>query len=766
MPHTKPHLHHPHPWLALLPAVALIHVEAATTSLPASAAQPPGSGSERGFILRVVQAPTDATVANNYVRAIQQLNGTLRDAGGALIPNEALAGTNPDDSYNVDVINFELAGEPFDILDGDGNFLYGAIPELFPGIPGSGGHTEKFAVEVVGFLDLPAGPTTFGVNVGADRTDVIDDDSYQVYVGANPRDFFNPKVGEFQRSPLTPPFVSNSHNENVWTVDAPQAGIYPFRLVYWQTGRGANLLWYTMITATDERVLVNDSFDSRAIKAYRKSSVAAANSPYVAEVSPLPGSAGNSASAPIGAVLFDGGAALADATVKLSLNGAPVTPQTAGRTGNRYSLEYAPNASRPDPNNLVRLEFADANAATYTNEWQFTINVSGSGAAPVAGQWDFEAGNLAATVGTPLEFLGGAAGLTAQKTEFGTTTTFSIADIGGQPANVMRVPGDVVREIGYVMAHGISPNGGGTLVNQYTLIMDVFVVDSGPGAASLLQVSSPANTDDGDLFWQGNNFGQGTDGYRGKGTFTAGAWHRMAAAYDMAANPPVVVKYVDGIKQDDWTANQGLDNPRRAMQATAILFGDGDQDERREMFVNSIQIRAGRLSDAQLALLGGPSAPGIPQALPVSNVAGQWDFDFADLTPTVGAPLGYLDGPDGVTTNGTFFGITGEGDFAVVPLIDGQPAKVMRVPGETDRNIGYIMPHRIAPNGGGTLVNQYTLIMDVLVAETGPGAASLLQVSSPANTDDGDLFWQGNNFGQGTDGYLGRGTFIAGTWHR
>jgi hypothetical protein len=54
------------------------------------------------------------------------------------------------------------------------------------------------------------------------------------------------------------------------------------------------------------------------------------------------------------------------------------------------------------------------------------------------------------------------------------------------------------------------------------------------------------------------------------------------------------VKYVDGIKQDDWTANQGLDNTRRSMAPTALLFADGDQDERREMFVNSIQIRAGR----------------------------------------------------------------------------------------------------------------------------------------------------------------------------
>ena len=193
------------------------------------------------------------------------------------------------------------------------------------------------------------------------------------------------------------------------------------------------------------------------------------------------------------------------------------------------------------------------------------------------------------------------------------------------------------------MAHGIAPNGGGTKVNQYTLIMDVFVDTSGGGTASLLNIgASLNNTDDGDLFWQGSNFGQGTGGYNGTGQFTAGDWHRVVAAYDEAANPPVVTKYVDGIKQDDWTANQGLDNDRRAMQPTAILFGDGDQDERRTMWVNSIQIRAGKLSDAEMVALGGPEACGIPATIPQSTVTGQWDFERGNLSATIGKPLAYL----------------------------------------------------------------------------------------------------------------------------
>jgi hypothetical protein len=375
----------------------------------------------------------------------------------------------------------------------------------------------------------------------------------------------------------------------------------------------------------------------------------------------------------------------------------------------------------------------------------------------VTGQWDFEFADLSATAGAALAYLDGAEGVTKAGTEFGTASSFGIDPIDGVDVKVMKSPGALDKNIGYIVDHRISPNGGGTRVNQYTLIMDIWVDTTGPGAASLWQTSSTSNSDDGDLFWQDNNFGQGTGGYNGRRTFTPGAWHRVVAAYDMAANPPVVTKYVDGIKQDDWTANQGLDNARRSLLPTAVLFGDGDQDERRAFYVNSVQIRAGKLSDAQAVLLGKPSAAGIPLVVPESNVTGQWDFEFGDLGATIGAPLAYLDGNEGVTKAGTEFG---EAD------IEGVTAKGLKAPGALDKNIGYIMEHRIAPNGGGSRVNQYTLVMDIYVVASGPGAASLLQTSSTSNSDDGDLFWQGNNFGQGTDGYRGTGAFTAGEWHR
>ncbi|MGZ8940744.1 MAG: hypothetical protein ACXW32_16195, partial [Limisphaerales bacterium] len=612
----------------LLLASSLSWSEAASVTLPADSVVLPSSVSERGFTVRTVQAPAETVVGNTSVRATRQLNGTLTDASGALVPNEATPGPNSGAYFN-ETINFEKDGAPFDVVDVLNTPLWSVTPELFPGIPGGGGHTDNFALEAIGFLELPAGETTFAISVGTDRTDVNNDDSAIVYAGSNPRSYFSPQVATFQRS--APPFSANTHAESQFTVNAPVAGIYPIRILYWQTGLGANLTFYTVDNNTGERILVNDPAVATAIKSYRSSTHPAAGSPYVAEVSPLPGSEGNSAAESIDALIVDGATTVATTGVKMFLNNVQVTPQTLTKSGGKITVAFSPNVDRVDPNNAVRLEFTDSTAVTRTNSWSFGINPSSGSSTTVTGQWDFDQGDLRATVGSPLEYFG----TTATGTEFGTTTALGVANINGASANVMRVPGDLSNQIGYVMRHGIAPNGGGTRVNQYTLIMDVMVAETGPGAAALWQTSSANNSDDGDLFWQGNNFGQGTGGYNGTGAFTPGAWHRVVAAYDMAATPPVVTKYVDGIKQDDWTANQGLDNPRRTLLQTALLFADGDQDERREMWVNSVQIRSGKMSDAEIVLLGGPSATGIPATVPRSTVTGQWDFERANLSPTI-----------------------------------------------------------------------------------------------------------------------------------
>ncbi len=163
----------------------------------------------------------------------------------------------------------------------------------------------------------------------------------------------------------------------------------------------------------------------------------------------------------------------------------------------------------------------------------------------------------------------------------------------------------------------------------------------------------------------------------------------------MGANPPVITKYVDGIKQQDWV-QPGKDLPRRSWQETVLLIADGDGDDMTDTYISSIQVSSVKLTDAELVALGKPTAGGIPVATPVTSVTGQWDFDLGDLSATAGKDLLYFDGANGQSVANTTFGTTTE---LGVPDIDGVPAKIMlRTLGGNSPNIGYIMEHLISPN--------------------------------------------------------------------
>ena len=518
-------------------------------------ALPVASGSGSGFKARTVQGPEYILAVNNptnlaasVTRGIQQLNGTLRDIDGNLVVDESIPGPNSDGTYDVPVIN--LATDPeVGVFPGDSGF---------PGVPGQNGHSTQFTTELLGFVQLNQGTYKFGVTVNASRVDVNDDDNFALFVGQNPRDAFAQVLGAYVRT-TAPNFDENSQNLNQFTFYVPTAGLYPMRLVYVQSGRQGSAELFSIDTVTGEQILINDTSNAKAIKSFAASTSPRAGTPYVAELSPRPGTSGNDPNKPVQILLQDDRTQVDSGSIRLSFNDAAVTP-TISKASGRTTITYQPDPNRSQTTNQLTLVYAD-NAATpsrFTNQWVFTSVVQTGAGNPVRGQWDFEQGDLAATVGTPLEYFDGVGGQTEQKTQFGTTTSFGIPDIAGQSARVMKVPGDLSNKIGYIMRHGIAPNGGGTKVNQYTLIYDVMVAEAAsPGAASMIQIDDLNNTSDGDLFWQGSNFGQGQGGYVGTTNFTAGAWHRVAMAVDLAAQPSVITKFVDGVKQDDWKTDSG-----------------------------------------------------------------------------------------------------------------------------------------------------------------------------------------------------------------
>ncbi len=228
------------------------------------------------------------------------------------------------------------------------------------------------------------------------------------------------------------------------------------------------------------------------------------------------------------------------------------------------------------------------------------LGAAGSQAA-ITGQWDFNSGNLSATIGSELVYRGDTASF----------TTFETATIGGATANVMHFPKTTPAQ-GYEMTHGAAPNGGGSYVNQYSLIMDLMFPASSSGKWRALLQTSTANANDGELFVNTGN-GIGISGSY-HGAIVADTWHRVAFVLDLTLPSARLRKSIDGTLVGTQDIS-GVDD-RWALDPLALLFADED-NETQSGFVNCIQFHDLALPDSYLAALGGPSAGGIPTELPV-----------------------------------------------------------------------------------------------------------------------------------------------------
>ena len=147
----------------------------------------------------------------------------------------------------------------------------------------------------------------------------------------------------------------------------------------------------------------------------------------------------------------------------------------------------------------------------------------------------------------------------------------------------------------------------------------------------------------------------------------------------------------------------------------------------------------------------------------VAQPSGQWDFSNGNLTATVGTDLQYADGTGGLTQSGTSFGSTTS--FGI-PGINATAVNVMKFPAATN-SMGYFMTAPPNGNAGGNLVNDYTLIYDLLYPQ-----ASTSQLRPLIDTDGG-IFYAGpevvvsssNGVGTTPSGPYG-GVIAPNTWYR
>ena len=235
------------------------------------------------------------------------------------------------------------------------------------------------------------------------------------------------------------------------------------------------------------------------------------------------------------------------------------------------------------------------------------------------GSWDFNSSNLTATVGSDLTYADGPGAATQLGTAFGTTTGFGIANIAGSPATVLRFPAATNGQ-GYSMPTPAA-NGGGSTVNQYTLLMDVFYP-----SASVSKTRPLIQTEDGShlgaqqfIVVDGATGGVGpasigSAGVSGPyvGSLAANVWYRLGIVVTAGGTTRV---YTNGVEMGSFTggAQDGFFalNP----SSTALILAN-TTGEAATGYINSLQIRDVALNAGQMAALGAASAAGIPSAIP------------------------------------------------------------------------------------------------------------------------------------------------------
>jgi hypothetical protein len=318
--------------------------------LPAAFAYPAGSGvaAAPGFRARIVQAYDTPILANTAARAESQLAGTLIDPN-TLEPYPNLATPsedNPDGSHNIQRINWSVqAGMELE----RGSFQAPAFPdEAFPGLA----HNVNIAVEVLTYLELNPGRHVMGVN---------SDDGFAVFTGVDTRDLFAVSLGRFDGG--------RGAADTLFHFEVTEPGLYPFRLVYYQGDGDGNVEWFTMDPFTEEKVLINDRDNPKAIHAWRQTS--AATRPYIVSVMPTVGQRMVATNAPVTWVLEDGGAPVQQDSIQLSLNGQAVTPQVA-KAGTRSTITYSgPQGLMGNTVYNVELTYADTSARARTASYSF-----------------------------------------------------------------------------------------------------------------------------------------------------------------------------------------------------------------------------------------------------------------------------------------------------------------------------------------------------------------------------------------------------------
>jgi hypothetical protein len=247
--------------------------------------------------------------------------------------------------------------------------------------------------------------------------------------------------------------------------------------------------------------------------------------------------------------------------------------------------------------------------------------------AGLVGQWDFDdpANLTKATIGKPLVLTGSASAVGG----VGTGDGAAAVGIGSH----------------FRCTPDLAPNGGGTtLVNEYTLVYDLWLPAGSDRQWRTLLQTNVSNADDGDYFLSPTNtLGVGALAYSTE-TLPAETWYRIVFSADLGSNidggspASSFLSVVTDASGRSWTFRHNSQplNGRHALGSTAganafLLFADEDAEDGL-IHVSRVQLYDTPLTAADARALGGPAvadpdnhAPTIPAgaAGPVTAATGQ-----------------------------------------------------------------------------------------------------------------------------------------------
>jgi len=292
---------------------------------------------------------------NAWRKALAQFSGTLLDPDGAFYLNEADIDSAEEWSYYPEIIQTVNLSQDAPADAGTFNATGGKEDQPIPGIPGWHDSNDGIVAGFITLLDLPVGRTTLGVN---------SDDGFRATFQADYDELYPKEVA-----------VHQTTGETLFTVYIEKAGLYPFKLLWWEGTGAANVELFSVVDGN--KILVNDPDEASAVKAYvplgavsDESTGEIVSTGRASVVDVVPSAGGFTTNMSVELHVSDGSlGALVSGSVKFSINGESVAFEIVEEDGLKKIVHV--------PTSLGELkasvEFEDSAGNTRKVDWSFFI---------------------------------------------------------------------------------------------------------------------------------------------------------------------------------------------------------------------------------------------------------------------------------------------------------------------------------------------------------------------------------------------------------